>query len=111
MKKVLVLVLGVVLLTGCEKKDNFLGTWTASYELPAFGTVTEKYEFKENGVCTRTLNTGSDISEECTYEFNQDKTEIRILWNSKLNKEDFSTYSELSETQIKIGERVFTKQQ
>ena len=111
MKKILVLILGTVLLTGCSKTDSFLGTWVASYELPSFGNVTEKYEFKENGICTRTLNAGSDIIEDCTYEWNEDQTEIRIVWNSKLNKEDFSTYTKNSDHEIKIGERIFTKQQ
>lgn len=110
MKKILVLFLDIVLLTGCGKKDNFLGTWSASYELLSFGNITEKYEFKENGVCTRTLNAGTDIVEECTYEWNEDKTKIRILWDSKLNKDDYSTYSKISDNEIKIGEIVFTKQ-
>lgn len=109
MKKILVLVLGIVLLTGCGKKDSFLGTWTTSYELPSFGNVTETYEFKENGVCIRTLNVGNDIVEDCTYEWNEGKTEIRIVWDSKLNKEDFSTYSQNGATEIKIGGRTFTK--
>ena len=39
MKKILVLFLGIVLLTGCGKKDNFLGTWSASYELLSFGNI------------------------------------------------------------------------
>ena len=108
MKKLL-LVVGLLFLTGCGNKDSILGTWSVSYVMPVFGNVTETYEFKEDGVCVRTLNTGNDIAEDCTYEFNEDKTKIRIVWNSKLDKEDFYDYSKNNDTEIKIGTRIFTK--
>lgn len=114
MKKVLLAtLLCVMVATGCgeKEKDSMLGTWKTSYELGALGTVTETYEFKEEGVCTRTLNAGSDIVDECTYEYNEDRTKIRIVWDDKLDKESFSTLSINSETEITLAGRNFTKQQ
>ena len=114
MKKViLVALLCLMVTTGCgkdEEKDAILGTWKTSYELGALGTVTEAYEFKEDGVCTRTLNAGSDIIDECTYEYSEDKTKIKIVWDDKLDKEAYSTYSMDSNSQITIAGRVFIRQ-
>lgn len=112
MKKVLLAtLLCVMVATGCGKeKDAILGTWKTSYELGALGTVTETYEFKEGSVCTRTLNAGSDIVDECTYEYNEDKTKIRIVWDNKLDKESYSSYSMNGENEVTIAGRVFARQ-
>lgn len=111
MKKILLIVLLCVVVTGCGKeKDAIVGTWKTSYELGDIGTITETYEFKENGICTRNLNAGSDIIDECTYEFNEDKTQIRIIWDNKLDKESYSTYSMNGESEINIAGRIYTKQ-
>ena len=110
MKKYVIFLLSILCLTGCgkEKVDPLLGTWETSYELGAFGTVVETYEFKENGLCVKTLNTGSDIIEDCTYEFNEDKTQIKIVWDSKQNKDEYTNYS-LNNDILLIGAREYKK--
>lgn len=113
MKKVLLAaLLCTLVVTGCgeKEKDALLGNWKTSYELGDLGTITESYEFKEKGVCTRTLNAGSDIVDECTYEFNEDKTQIRIVWDDKLDKESYSSYSMNGENEVTIAGRVFARQ-
>lgn len=109
MKKYLIFVLTILCLTGCgKKKDALLGTWEASYELGAFGVVTETYEFKEDGKCVKTLNAGTIVTNECTYEFNSNKTEIRIIWNDKSDKESYSNYL-LNDDKLTIGTREYSK--
>lgn len=111
MKKLGLCLFGIMLVTGCgTKKDTFFSSWTTSYEIPAFGIITEQYDFKEDGTCVRILKTSSDIVENCTYEWNEDKTKIRIVWDSKLDKDAFYNYSKTSDNEIVIGARTFTKQ-
>ena len=115
MKKLLIMLVPIFLLTGCgtkteeqKKEDNLIGTWTTSYELGAFGEISEKYTFKKDGQCVRTLNAGSDIVDECTYEINE--SGIRIIWENKIDKENFSKYVEVDDNTIVIGEHTYKKE-
>jgi len=111
MKKRLIIILTILCLTGCgEKKeiDPLLGTWETSYELGAFGVVSESYEFKENGECIQSLNAGSTITTECTYQLNDEKTEIKIVWKDKNDKDSYVDYS-LNNDELKIGTRTYTR--
>ena len=108
----------MLLITGCgakekqkakEEQEKILGTWEAKYELSVFGEVSETYTFKEEGKCVRVLNAGNDIADNCTYEFNEDKTEIRILWEDKLDQESYSKYIEIDDNTIMIGEHKYEK--
>ena len=112
MKKILLAILCTIIVTGCgsKEKDAILGTWKTSYELGELGSITEVYEFKEDGKCVRILNAGSDIVDECTYEYNEDKTKIKIVWEDKLDKESYSSYSANSDSEIVIAGRVFVRQ-
>lgn len=110
MKKYVVILLSIICLTGCGKKkvDPLLGIWETNYELGSFGIITEKYEFKENGLCTKTLDMGSTIVENCTYEFNEDKTQIKMVWDSKQNKNEYINFS-LNDNILIIGTREYQK--
>ena len=111
MKKNIIFLLAVLCLTGCGKKnevDPLLGTWETSYELGAFGIVSESYEFKENGECVQLLNAGSIITTECTYQLNDEKTKIKIVWEGKNNKDSYVDYS-LNNNELKIGTRTYTR--
>ena len=118
MKKLMIL-LSLVLLTGCASKEEkelkkqekkLLGTWETKYELGAFGEVSEKYTFKKENKCIRTINTGTDITDDCTYEFNEDRTQIRILWDNKLDKDGYSKFEVVDDNNIMISEHKYTKQ-
>ena len=116
MKKLIVIMICLVVLTGCgkteteeeKKQENIIGKWITKYELSVFGEVTEEYVFKENNECVRMLNTGSDIVEECTYEITDEG--IRIIWESKIDKESFSKYVEIDENTIYIAEHKYTRE-
>ena len=109
MKKILIILLTVMCLTGCgKKKDELLGTWETNYELGAFGVVTETYEFKEEGKCIKTLDAGTIVTNDCTYEFNEDKSEIRVVWEDKTDKESYSNFS-LDKDTLVIGSRTYQR--
>ena len=117
MKKYLFMVLSLLLLTGCGlkkktdmevKKENIIGKWTTSYQLGSLGQIKESYTFKKDGKCVRTLNAGSDIVDECTYEITDQG--IRIVWESKIDKESYSKYVEIDENSILIGEHTYQKE-
>ena len=112
MKKILVFII-LILMVGCGKvekeEDKLIGTWETKYNLSVFGEVTESYVFKENKECVRMLNTGSDIVNKCTYEFNEEKDEIRIIWDNKLDKERYDRYIEIDDNNIMIAEHKFTR--
>ena len=118
MKKIIILVC-LILMTGCSKaeekeikkeKENIIGSWVTTYDLGAFKGVSEKYIFKENNECVRILNTGSEITDSCTYEFNEDKSKIRIIWENKIDKESFSKYVEVDEKTIMISEHTYKRE-
>ena len=114
MKKILLLsVMGLIVLTGCgskkeEKKEIIIGSWKTSYELGAFGEVTERYIFKEKGECIRELITTSDIVNKCTYEIKED--EIRIIWEDKLDQESYTKYIAMDDKTIMIGNYKYIKE-
>lgn len=117
MKKVLIVML-LLLTAGCGKnskseskklQDKLLGTWETKYELSVFGEVTESYVFKENGECVRMLNTGSDIANKCTYEFDESRDNIKIVWEDKLDKERYDKFIEIDDNNIMIAEHKFTR--
>lgn len=102
MKKIYIL--GILfLLSGCikSKQGVLIGTFETTYELGAFGKVIERYQFKEDGRCIRTLKAGNDITRTCTYEIKKDK--IKIVWNDKLDKEHFDTYKKIDKNTVMIG--------
>ena len=110
MKKLIPLILVLFLITGCKntKKDNIIGEWETNYEISVLGRVVDKYNFKENNECEKTITYGSDIKVECTYEFNEDKTQIKITWDGKLSDE-FVKFERVDKTHIKIGESTYEK--
>lgn len=111
MKKYLFIILTIICLTGCGKKEevnSLLGNWETSYELGAFGNVTESYEFKENGECIQSLNAGSTIITECTYQLNNEKNKIKIVWEDKKDKDSYTDYS-LNDNELIIGTRKYIK--
>ena len=116
MKKVLpIMILVLILTAGCgkteeqKKKDKLLGTWETKYTLAVFGEVTESYVFEKEGKCVRTVTTDQDIKNDCTYEFDSNNEKIRILWDNKLDKENYSKYEMIDDNTIKIGENTYTK--
>ena len=113
MKKSLFVLLGLLVLTGCgcAKKDAIIGTWKTSYKVSGMGDVEESYTFKEKGKCVRTIKTSTAIKTNCTYKFNKDRTQIKILWKDKLYKDDFSNYKETDKNNIVIGNYTYTKQE
>ena len=114
-KKKIMTVASMLLLTGCASKlstkQKLIGTWESKYELSVFGEVTETYSFKEDGKCVRVLNAGNDMADNCTYEFNKEENEIRIVWDNKIDKESFSEYIEVDKNTIMIGEHKFIKKE
>lgn len=109
MKKTALVLLFLLLLTGCGKKDAIIGKWQTNYQIKGIGNITESYEFKEKGKCIRTLKTPSIINTDCTYEFNKDKTKIKITWKDKLYKDNYDEYKEVNANSIKIGTHTFSK--
>ncbi len=111
MKRLLISLLLVLVITGCSKtkKEEVLGTWQTTYEMNVLGTITETYTFKENGICVKELKTKTDIVNDCTYEFNKEKNQIRIIWDNKLDKESFSKFEIINENSIMIGEHKYEK--
>jgi len=109
MKKKAIIVGGMLLvITGCGKaKNELLGTWETKYEMNVFGEVKESYTFKEDNECVRIFNAGSDIIEECTYEV-KDK-EIKIVWDSKIDKKSYNKYVKIDENTIAIGNNKYTR--
>ena len=101
----------LLLLTGCgsTKKDTFLGTWKTSYTVAGVGEVTESYTFKEENKCVRTITTTVDMNTDCTYEFNEDKTQIKIDWEDKIGEAKFETYEKVDDDTIKIGANVYKR--
>ena len=108
MKKIIV-ILTLILLTGCSKKDVILGTWKTSYDVGGIGNVIEKYTFEKDNKCIRTIKTTTEINTDCTYTFNNDKTQIKIDWEDKLYKDEFSDYEEIDKNNIKIGNYTYTR--
>ena len=108
MKKIII-ILSLLLLIGCSKKDNILGTWETNYDVSGIGNVTEKYTFKENNKCIRTIITTTNINTDCTYTFNKDKNKIKIDWEDKLYKDEFSDYEEIDKNNIKIGNYTYER--
>ena len=94
-----------------KQEEKLLGTWETKYELGAFGEVSEKYIFKENKECIRIINTGNDITNNCTYEFNEDRSKIRIIWEDKIDKESYSKYEEVDDKTIIISEHTYKKEE
>ena len=114
MKKITIVLL-LILTVGCGKvkektiEEKIIGTWETKYTLSAFGEITESYIFKEKGKCIRMLYTGTDIVNECTYELNEEKDKIRIIWENKLNKENYDKLLEIDENNIMIAEHKYTR--
>lgn len=71
------MILMMVLLTGCGKKDELVGKWTTKYELGMYGEITQIYEFHKNKTCKKTLITDMTIEKECTYKRKKDTIEIK----------------------------------
>ena len=118
MKKVGIAIIILLIFTGCgtksnkikeENKQGIIGTWITKYELSVFGETTETYIFKKDNKCVRILNAGNDITNNCTYELNEDKTKIRIIWDDKIDKESYSKYVEIDDNKILIGEHTFER--
>ena len=114
MKKIMIFLM-LLIMVGCktktkeEEKDKIIGSWETKYSLSVFGEVTESYVFKENHECIRMLNTGSDIVNKCTYEFDEEKENIRIIWENKLDKERYDRYIEIDDNNIMIAEHKYTR--
>ena len=117
MKKTSLVVLSLValvLITGCGKskeeqeRDKVIGKWTAKFEMAGL-SGTETYSFKKDGKCVRIVNTGSDISNDCTYEFNANNSEIKIIWTDKIDKKSFSKFTQVDDKTIIIGTRQYSK--
>ncbi len=117
MKKVIAMLIGILLLTGCgikekteeeQKQENIIGTWKTTYKLSVIGEVSEKYTFKEKEKCVRVLNAGTDIVDECTYEITEEG--IRIIWKNKIDKESYSKYVEIDNDTILIGEHTYQRE-
>ena len=83
MKKEIIMILSIILLTGCGKKDELIGKWTTRYELGMYGEITQIYEFQKKGGCKKTLITDMIIEKDCTYEKKEDSLEIRYNDNTK----------------------------
>ena len=118
MKKIIPIIVLILVVVGCGNKkeqeskkqqEKIIGTWETKYELLSFGEVTESYVFKEKGECVRILNTGSDIVDKCTYELNEEKDGIRIIWENKMDKERYSRYVEIDDNDIMIDEHKYTR--
>ena len=107
----LIVVLGLILLTGCSNKNIILGTFKTNYEISSIGNVVEKYEFKEKGKCVRTIITTTEINTDCTYEFNKNKSKIKINWEDKIYKDEFSDYEEIDKNNIKIGNYTYIREE
>ncbi len=99
MKRTLLPLLFILLLTGCQNK-KILGTWSSSRYIEKFGTVTEMFEFKKNGECIRTLEYGNTLTFDCTYEIS--KEGIKIIWDEKKDKV-FEEYEYIDKDTIKIN--------
>ena len=77
MKKIIVIGVGLLLLTGCGKKENeIVGTWSTQYELGVYGEITQTYEFDKNKTCKKILVTNMEIEKNCTYEVKEDIIKI-----------------------------------
>ena len=109
MKKIIV-ILGLILLTGCSKKDTLIGTWKTNYNVSGIGSVVEKYSFENKGKCKRIIITTTQITNNCTYEFNKNKTKIKIDWSDKLYKNEFNDYKEINKDKIQIGLNTYTRE-
>ena len=112
MKKILIILM-IFITIGCGKvkkePDKIIGTWETKYELSVYKEVIEKYTFKENNECVRTLNTGSEIVNKCTYELDKEKDRIRIIWSNKLDKERYDRYIEIDDDNIMIGNHKYIR--
>nr|MBP3258901.1 hypothetical protein [Bacilli bacterium] len=110
MKKLIPLIILLFIVTGCKntKKDSIIGEWETNYEVSVLGSIVDKYNFKENNECEKTITYDSDVKVTCTYEFNDDKTQIKISWDDKMFDE-FVTFERIDKTHIKIGEYVYEK--
>ena len=109
--KRIIIVICLLLLSGCSKKELIIGSWETSYEINGIGKIKEIYNFEKNNKCIRTIIIDSEINTDCTYEFNQDKTQIKILWDDKLYKDDYSNYEEINKNKIKIGNYTYTRKE
>ena len=108
MKKIIPLIIVLFILTGCKKTNSIIGEWETKYDISVFGEVTDKYIFKENNECEKIVNAGTEIKLDCTYEFNDDKTKIKISWDGKLYDE-YVSYEMTDKDTIKIGEYTYVK--
>ncbi len=75
MRKIYILLV-IILLTGCHRKDNLVGKWTTKYELGMYGEITQTYEFHKNKTCKKILITDMIIEKECTYQKKKDTIDI-----------------------------------
>lgn len=105
MKKKIICLLGIIILTSCKSKDPLYNKWEALYDIGTL-QISETYEFMEDGKCLKTVN---NINTLCTYEFNDDKTKIRIIWDGKLDYDVYSSFEMKNNNEIIIDERVYKK--
>lgn len=88
MKKIIVIMMSLILITGCNSKkeeNKLVGTWSTKYELGTYGDVTQTYNINKDGTCNKTLITDMEIKQDCTYKINKD--EITFIY-----KDDEKTY-------------------